>query len=275
MNPEEGELRPQLLDRFGLAVDLTTSLEPRDRAEAVRRRLDFDTDPAGVAEPRVRRSGARHPPRVHHRRGRARRLLMVRIGVLCAAAGVDGLRADLVISRAAATLAGRESRAEATVDDVRRVAPMALAHRQRRTPFDQPRENGIDDASTPSISRTTSTTTAERDRLGTRSPHRISRRNGSSPCASCARNGSNRAPITGRWQPRPPDRRPGAGRAGRRGRRRRHRPRVAERRAQDPEGPAVCTEDLREARREQRTGNLLVLAVDASGSMGAPNGWRR
>ena len=50
MNPEEGELRPQLLDRFGLAVDLTTSLEPRDRAEAVRRRLDFDADPAAVAQ---------------------------------------------------------------------------------------------------------------------------------------------------------------------------------------------------------------------------------
>jgi magnesium chelatase subunit D len=72
--------------------------------------------------------------------------LIVRIGGLCAAAGVDGLRADLVISRAAAALAGWESRAEATVDDVRRVAPLALAHRQRRTPFDEPQANGLDDA---------------------------------------------------------------------------------------------------------------------------------
>src|SRR5205823_6326565 len=115
MNPEEGELRPQLLDRFGLAVDVMTSTDPVERAEAVRRRLAFDADPPAVAR--------RHAP-----------------------AGVDGLRADLVISRAAAALAGWDRRDEATADDVRRVAPMALAHRQRRTPFDEPRENALDDA---------------------------------------------------------------------------------------------------------------------------------
>src|SRR5207253_1947568 len=72
--------------------------------------------------------------------------LVVQIGALCAAAGVDGLRADLVISRGAAALAGWDGRDEATAGDVRRVAPMALAHRQRRTPFDEPRENRLDDA---------------------------------------------------------------------------------------------------------------------------------
>ena len=238
MNPEEGELRPQLLDRFGLAVDLTTSLEPRDRAEAVRRRLDFDTDPAAVAR--------RHAPAEHELGARLACAapapvpdsLIVRIGALCAAAGVDGLRADLVISRAAASLAGWESRAEATVDDVRRVAPLALAHRQRRTPFDEPQENGLDDALDALDNDDTETPRHRRRPQRRRHRHGTGRRTrcpaatGRPPARDPRPGRCRRAPLTGRWQPRPPDRRPGAGRAGRRRRRRRHRPR--RRRASGP-----------------------------------------
>jgi magnesium chelatase subunit D len=271
MNPEEGELRPQLLDRFGLAVDLTTSLEPRERAEAVRRRLDFDADPAGVAQrhaspeqelgTRLACTTAAHVPDA----------LMVRVGALCAAAGVDGLRADLVISRAAAAVAGWNGHDEATVDDVRRVAPMALAHRQRRAPFDEPRENGLDDAldalDQPDDADDHSASETDPERIATPDlpPQRVV------PLRA------TRAPTeaTGRRSPgdgsrgrligdRVPDGPVGAVAVAATARA------VAERRARDPEGPAVCTEDLREARREQRTGNLLVLAVDASGSMGAP-----
>ncbi|MGC1512700.1 MAG: VWA domain-containing protein [Acidimicrobiales bacterium] len=142
MNPEEGELRPQLLDRFGLAVDVTTSLDPGERAEAVRRRLAFDADPDGFTAKwapeeerlRARLAAARPAPVGDH--------LLQAIGALCASVGAQGLRADLVLARAAGALAGWEGREEATVDDVRRVAALALAHRQRRSPFDR---HGFDD----------------------------------------------------------------------------------------------------------------------------------
>jgi magnesium chelatase subunit D len=271
MNPEEGELRPQLLDRFGLAVDLTTSLEPRDRAEAVRRRLDFDADPAAVARrhaPAEQELGARLASTCSARMPDA---LMVRIGALCAAAGVDGLRADLVISRAAAALAGWDGRDEATVDDVRRVAPFALAHRQRRTPFDEPRENGLDDA-LDALDQPDDGDHAGHSETGTARvaapdlppqrviPLRVTR----APTEAAGRRSpgdGSRGRLIG---DRVPDGPVGAVAVAATARA------VAERRALDPESPAVRPEDLREARREQRTGNLLVLAVDASGSMGAP-----
>ena len=132
MNPEEGELRPQLLDRFGLCVDVRASLDVAERVESVRRRLDFDdgklaagaaaaapTPPAGVV--------AQVPDDVLEAASR------LSLGV-----GAEGLRADLVLSRAAAALASLERRGEATVDDLRRVAPLVLAHRSRRGPFDPP-----------------------------------------------------------------------------------------------------------------------------------------
>jgi len=270
MNPEEGELRPQLLDRFGLAVDVTTTLEPRDRAEAVRRRLDFDADSAAVAR--------RHAPAEQELGTRlactapapVADALMVRIGALCAAAGVDGLRADLVISRAAAALAGWEGRAETTVDDVRRVALLALAHRQRHSPFDEPHENAIDDAlasldddddgNDPRAGDTDTEQVAEPDAP----PHRIVALRATRAPAEVAGRRSPGDGSRGRLiGDRVPDGPVGAVAVAATARA------VAERRALDPDGPAVLPEDLREARREQRTGNLLVLAVDASGSMGA------
>jgi magnesium chelatase subunit D len=136
MNPEEGELRPQLLDRFGLAVEVRGPADPARRADALRRRLDFDRDPAGVAArfegeeaDLARRLASARPAALPDR-------LVEAVAALCATAGAEGLRADLSICRAAAALAGWEGRAEATVDDARRVAPLALAHRARRDPFD-------------------------------------------------------------------------------------------------------------------------------------------
>ena len=272
MNPEEGELRPQLLDRFGLAVDLTTSLEPRDRAEAVRRRLDFDADPAAVARryaPAEQELGARLASTHSARMPDA---LMVRIGALCAAAGVDGLRADLVISRAAGALAVWGGRDEATADDVRRVAPLALAHRQRRTPFDEPRQNGLDDALDALDQPEDADDHAGDNETGTEQvaapdlpPQRVvPLRATRAPTEAAGRRSpgdGSRGRLIG---DRVPDGPVGAVAVAATARA------VAERRALDPESPAVRPEDLREARREQRTGNLLVLAVDASGSMGAP-----
>jgi magnesium chelatase subunit D len=138
MNPEEGELRPQLLDRFGLSVDVVASVDPDERAEAVERRMAFDRDPArfvaeweaGEQELRARLALAR-PATVPHP-------LVRQVASLCAAAGAEGLRADLVLCRAAGALAGWEGRSEATEEDVRRVAALALSHRRRRSPFEAP-----------------------------------------------------------------------------------------------------------------------------------------
>lgn len=140
-NPEEGELRPQLLDRFGLSVDVTTPDDIATRVEVVRRRDAFERDPEGFRaawkkeEDKVRRrlTGAQNklgevevPDSLYESASR-----------LCVALGTDGLRGELTLiraSRAAAALKGRKS---VTEKDLRDVAPMALRHRLRRDPLDE------------------------------------------------------------------------------------------------------------------------------------------
>src|SRR5204862_3772105 len=117
--------RPQLLDRFGLAVEVMTATDPVERAEAVRRRLAFYADPAAVARQHASAEQELGARLARTRSARVPDALVVRIGALCAAAGVDGLRADLVISRAAAALARWGGRDDATIDDVRRLATLA------------------------------------------------------------------------------------------------------------------------------------------------------
>ena len=268
MNPEEGELRPQLLDRFGLAVEVATTTDPHERAAATRRRLAFDADPAAFVS---EHAAIEHELRARLARTRPERVpdaLVVRIGALCAAAGVDGLRADLVISRAAAALAGWEARDETNADDVRRVAPMALAHRQRRAPFDEPRENGLEDALT-ALGEPEEPSPAEPDTERVARPDAppqrvVPLRAARAPTDATGRRSpgeGSRGRLVGDRVPNGPIGSVALGATARA---------VAERRALDPNGPPVRAEDLREACREQRAGNLLVLAVDASGSMGAP-----
>jgi magnesium chelatase subunit D len=265
MNPEEGELRPQLLDRFGLAVDVTTTTDPPERAEATRRRLAFDADPVAFTRG--------HAPVEQELRARLARTrsanvpdtLMVRVAAVCAAAGVDGLRADLVISRGAAGLAAWEGRYEASVDDVRRVAPMALAHRQRRAPFDEPQPRNVDHALDALDALDDDDGVADRTARPDRPPERVvPLRATRAPVDAAGRRSQAegaRGRLVGDRVPNGPVGTVAVGATARA---------VAERRAVEPDGPAVRAGDLREARREQRVGNLLVLAVDASGSMGAP-----
>ncbi|WP_079132952.1 putative cobaltochelatase [Streptomyces abyssalis] len=146
MNPEEGELRPQLLDRFGLTVEVSASRETDERVEVVRRRLAYDADPAGFAagwaaeEDALRRriAGARELlPQVHLGDAALRQ-----IAATCAAFEVDGMRADLVMARTATALAAWSGRTEVTAEDVRQAALLALPHRRRRNPFDAP---GLDE----------------------------------------------------------------------------------------------------------------------------------
>ncbi len=152
MNPEEGELRPQLLDRFGLTVDVAASRNVDMRMSVVRRRLDYEADPAGFA--------ARYAPadrevaeRILTARERVASVALDdvelrRIAALCASFDVDGMRADLVVARTATAHAawrGADAVAEA---DVRVAAELALPHRRRRDPFDEPgiSEEQLDEA---------------------------------------------------------------------------------------------------------------------------------
>lgn len=142
MNPEEGELRPQLLDRFGLTVDVSASRDPEVRVEVVRRRLDADADPADFAQ-----RWAAAEADLAQQIVRARELLgevvltdaaLRQIAEVCAAFDVDGMRADIVTARTAAAHAAWHGRTEVTEDDVRAAALLALPHRRRRNPFDEP-----------------------------------------------------------------------------------------------------------------------------------------
>ncbi|MEV6553615.1 putative cobaltochelatase [Streptomyces sp. NPDC051597] len=146
MNPEEGELRPQLLDRFGLTVEVSASREPDQRVEVVRRRLAYDDEPAAFAARwadeesavRARIIAARALlPRVRLGDGALRQ-----IAATCAAFEVDGMRADIVMARTATALAAWAGREEVLAEDVRQAALLALPHRRRRNPFDAP---GLDE----------------------------------------------------------------------------------------------------------------------------------
>lgn len=152
MNPEEGELRPQLLDRFGLAVDVAASRDVDVRMEVVRRRLDFERDPQTFA--------ARYAEQDHALAAailEARNRLdsvelddteLRRIAFLCASFDVDGMRADLVLARTATAHAAWRGADAVTAEDVRVAAELTLPHRRRRDPFDEPGldQDQLDDA---------------------------------------------------------------------------------------------------------------------------------
>ncbi len=140
-NPEEGDLRPQLLDRFGLSVDVRTPRDLSDRVEVVKRRDAFDRDPgaflarwasdeavvgARIIAARARLAAVAAPDSVLEAASR-----------LCLAIGADGLRGELTILRAARAVAALEGEESVTQAHVRRVAPMALRHRLRRGPLDE------------------------------------------------------------------------------------------------------------------------------------------
>jgi magnesium chelatase subunit I len=139
-NPEEGELRPQLLDRFGLSVEVRTPEDLTTRVEVVRRRDAYERDGAAFA---ARWQGARTTPASAScrrasrlgRRGRARRRART-CRALCIALGTDGLRGELTLVRAARALAALEGAKAVADDHLRRLASPSLRHRLRRNPLD-------------------------------------------------------------------------------------------------------------------------------------------
>ena len=139
-NPEEGELRPQLLDRFGLSLEVSTPRELADRVEVVKRRDAYERDPAGFAA-----QWHKQDEKVRKQLLRARKLLpevvisdaiRERAARLCQALGTDGLRGDLTLIRAARALAALEGASEVAPEHLRRMAAPALRHRLRRNPLD-------------------------------------------------------------------------------------------------------------------------------------------
>ncbi|MGF6598328.1 magnesium chelatase subunit I [Paraburkholderia sp. GAS448] len=134
MNPEEGELRPQLIDRFGLMVELQNCFDPQIRQRIVKARLAFDSDPQAFRAAYAAQQAA-YVRRIHAARERLPRLvfddaLHDHVSKVCIEAAVDGLRADLVMLRAARALAALEDDAAITTGHVDRVADAVLLHRR-------------------------------------------------------------------------------------------------------------------------------------------------
>ncbi|CAL9612900.1 putative protein [Streptomyces sp. enrichment culture] len=320
MNPEEGELRPQLLDRFGLTVEVAASREPGQRVEVVRRRLAYDDDPDGFAARWADEEAA-----VRARIAAARELLpSVRLGdgalrqiaATCAAFEVDGMRADIVMARTATALAAWAGRTEVLAEDVRQAALLALPHRRRRNPFDAPgldedkldetleefggqdQGDGDDDPDGPG---------GPGGGGGQPAPEDDGPRGGDTAARPEAGEGCEPQPSGGGGGEQQPARAAepfrtkvlsvpglGEGAAGRRSRARTEhgrttgarRPRGAltklhlaatvqaaapHQRARGRSGPGLVIrrDDLRQATREGREGNLVLFVVDASGSMAA------
>ncbi|MGX7680110.1 putative cobaltochelatase [Jatrophihabitans sp. DSM 45814] len=314
MNPEEGELRPQLLDRFGLTVEVSAPREPALRAEVVRRRLAFDADQALFLE-RFADSERELSDRIVE----ARRLLpevelsdeaLQQITAVCASFNVDGLRADIVTARAASAHAAWQGRREVTEEDVRIAAQLTLPHRRRRNPFDAPGldqdqlEQALADSRPPEPDPDPDPdpTSAPTDRAdsdsdappsgGPDTPDTDSTERGpNNSSGSGERVAAPSAPFRARRLEVPGL---GAGAAGRRsraetdhGRTTRAQPPIAavkhihlnatiiaaaphqRRRGRTGPGLLIRKDDLREAVREGREGNLILFVVDASGSMAA------
>ena len=139
-NPEEGELRPQLLDRFGMHAEIRTVKEPALRVEIVEQRSQFDQDPYNFLDGHQSDQEAQQQELI-----KAQNLLpqvkidhdlRVQISQVCSELDVDGLRGDIVTNRASKALAALEGRTEVTVDDIRRVITLCLRHRLRKDPLE-------------------------------------------------------------------------------------------------------------------------------------------
>ncbi|WP_149824185.1 putative cobaltochelatase [Streptomyces tailanensis] len=313
MNPEEGELRPQLLDRFGLTVEVAASREPEQRVEVVRRRLAYDDGPVGFAARWAGEEAA-----VQQRIVAARELLpSVRLGdgvlrqiaATCAAFEVDGMRADIVMARTATALAAWAGRTDVLAEDVRQAALLALPHRRRRNPFDAP---GLDEDK---LDETLEEFSGDDDPDpgpdgpggggGQPSPDEGPQGGGDTGARPEAGEDGQPQPSGGSEQSAVRASEPfrtkvlsvpgiGEGAAGRRSRARTEhgrttgarRPRGAltklhlaatvqaaapHQRARGRSGPGLVVrrDDLRQAVREGREGNLVLFVVDASGSMAA------
>ncbi len=293
MNPEEGELRPQLLDRFGLTVDVHASRDVDVRADVIRARMAFEADPAAFAD-----SYAGQDAELARRIAAARHSVggvvlpdseVRRIAALCAAFDVDGMRADLVVARTAVAHAAWRGSHIVGEEDIRVAAELALPHRRRRDPFDDPGldPQQLDDAMAqtqdqaddpdPDPPNGGGTSATDSDDPAPQSNSSPKTRPSAAP-SGVFRTRTLVVPGVGEGAP---------------GRRSRARNRTgttvssttepeeghgvhifatllaAARRQRQPGRPRPEPDDVRRAIREGREGNLVIFVVDASGSMAA------
>jgi magnesium chelatase subunit I len=139
-NPEEGELRPQLLDRFGMHAEIRTVKEPVLRVQIVEQRTEFDQDPVPFLD-KYQSEQTALQQQIVDAQERLKGIaidydLRVKISQMCSELDVDGLRGDIVTNRAAKALSALEGRTEVTVDEIRRIAPLCLRHRLRKDPME-------------------------------------------------------------------------------------------------------------------------------------------
>lgn len=139
-NPEEGELRPQLLDRFGMHAEIRTVKEPELRVQIVEQRTEFDQNPQAFLVAYQEQQEALQR-KIIEAQERLKSVtvdyeLRVKISQVCSELDVDGLRGDIVINRAARALTAFEGRTEVTLDDIHRVVVLCLRHRLRKDPLE-------------------------------------------------------------------------------------------------------------------------------------------
>lgn len=308
MNPEEGELRPQLLDRFGLMVEVAAPTDFELRAEVVRRRLAFECDPSEFSA-----RWADEDRAIGRRIAEARQRLadvvvpdglLTAIARLCCESQVDGLRADIALYKAARALAALDGRRQVRRDDLRTAAAFVLPHRRRRQPFQQPGldqdaidralgDDGDDERDTPSPSESRNGSEERDDSLDRHEPGSSEPDDGPPSEGDAERVIDPGGPIaTPRLDPDPvenvrevrlgthPVRAAATATRGRYVRAVANESprdlavdatlRAAARRGAGVDGVLTIERgDLHDKRREAPAGALIVFVVDASGSMGA------
>jgi len=141
MNPEEGDIRPQLLDRFGLSVTVTGEHDPVKRVEVIKRRLAYETDAekfiAGYQKEQETLAATITQAQKTLRQVTVDDAILAKVAELAVALGVDGHRADITVIKTAMTLAAFAKRTKVNLEDVKRAAKLALPHRMRRRPFEE------------------------------------------------------------------------------------------------------------------------------------------
>lgn len=287
MNLEEGDLRPQLLDRFGLMVEVTAPREKTERSEVVRRRIAFEADPAGyVMQWRGEQDALRNQLATAQRLLPAVLLddaMLDLISHLCCEFEVASLRADIVMHKTARAIAALEGRAQVNPQDIRGAAELVLPHRRRRKPFEQPGldQQRLDDLLPPPAPGQQPPEQAPGEREAEAPADDQPGQSGDEQVFAAAGNGAAprievRAAVT-------------AGRDGGSRNAAKNTPRGRMLRAvpneqptsiaigatlrsaalRDPENMKVVRADLHQQVKAGTSGNLIVFVVDASGSMAA------
>ena len=290
MNLEEGDLRPQLLDRFGLMVEVTAPREKTLRADVVRRRIAFEADPAAYVA-----AWAAPQAALQIRLANAQRLLaqvvlddalLDLISHLCCEFDVASLRADIVMHKTARAIAALDARTTVTANDVRSAAELVLPHRRRRTPFEQPGldaerldevmqqaghgprqetdavldADADDDPDQPSAP---SESTAPQPHVFSVAPGATARPialDASPPGAAAGRRSKAYDASTGRVVRAVPDEQPASLALG---------ATLRSAALRDPQHFRVTKSDLHQQIRVGKSANLILFVVDASGSMAA------